>query len=206
MKIKNHFIFAILFLLSISFFSCSKPGDFIVQDAMTAYQKQNYERAIELFKKSLTEESNYSNETIFNFIANIYMIQGDFESANEYLEKFLEVKPDYRMLVQLGRNYRELEQNDKAELSYKRAIELEPNKGEAYASIGALKIAEQKYESAIENLKKASEFEPKIAVIHANLAVAYSLFGEKDLAEDEFKIAQELKCENLEEFRERAGL
>jgi hypothetical protein len=41
-------------------------------------------------------------------------------------------------------------------------------------------------------------------MIHANLAVAYAADGQAELSEAEFKIAEELKCENLEEFRSRA--
>ena len=41
-------------------------------------------------------------------------------------------------------------------------------------------------------------------MIHANLAVAYAANGESEQAESEFKIAEELKCKNLEEFRDKA--
>ncbi len=196
--------FSIIF--SAFFLSCAKQGDVTIRQAMEAYQRQDYEQSIKLFKQALDEDTNYSEETIHNFIANIYMAEGEFDEANAYLEKLLEKKEDYRMLVQLGRNYREVGDNEKAEAAYKRAITLNPDKGEAYASLGAVKIAEEKFDEAVENLKRAAELEPKIAVIHANLAVAYALSGDKDAAEAEFKTAKTLKCENLEEFRERAGL
>ena len=205
LKSKNKLvIFSLLFSLILA--SCAKQGDMTIREAMEAYRRQNYEDAASLFKRALSEDTNYSEETICNFIANIYMAQGDFAEANVYIERFLEKKSDYRMLVQLGRNYKEIGDNKKAAESYNRAISLNPKKGEAYASLGSLQIAEGDFSSAVENLKKAAEFEPKIAVIHANLAVAYALGGDKEAAEEEFKKAKELKCENLEEFRERAGL
>ncbi|MBR4374056.1 MAG: tetratricopeptide repeat protein [Treponema sp.] len=205
LKSKNKLvIFSLLFSLILA--SCAKQGDVTIREAMEAYRRQNYEDAASLFKRALSEDTNYSEETICNFIANIYMAQGDFAEANVYIERFLEKKSDYRMLVQLGRNYKEIGDTKKAEESYNRAISLNPKKGEAYASLGSLQIAEGDFSSAVENLKKAAEFEPKIAVIHANLAVAYALSGDKDSAEDEFRTAKELKCENLEEFRDRAGM
>ena len=208
MKKMHQKITSAVFLAAISLtaISCSKQGDVTIRQAMEAYQRQSFEESKTLFKQALEEDTNYSNETIYNFIANICMAEGDFEEANIYLEKLLETKEDYRMLVQLGRNYRELGDNEKAEATYNRAIALNPAKGEAYASLGAVKIAEEKFAEAVENLKKAAELEPKIAVIHANLAVAYALGGDKAAAEAEFKTAETLKCENLEEFRERAGL
>ncbi len=192
--------------LSLAATSCAKQGDATIRQAMDAYQRHSFEESKNLFEQALEEDTNYSKETIYNFIANILMAEGDFEEANVYLEKLLETKEDYRMLVQLGRNYRELGDNGKAEATYKRAIALNPAKGEAYASLGAVKIAEGKFAEAVENLAKAAELEPKIAVIHANLAVAHALGGDKSAAEEEFKKAEELKCENLEEFKERAGL
>ena len=95
--------------------------------------------------------------------------------------------------------------DSESESTYKKAIELNPKKGEAYASLGALYLGQKKATEAVENLKKAAEFEPKIAVIHANLAVAYAAQGKTEESEAEFKRAEELKCKDLEEFRERAA-
>ena len=194
----------ILFLTTFFLYSCSKPGDLTIGRAMRAYQTKNYEEALKFFKASLEEESNYSQELIYNFIASIYLQQDDLENAVVYQELSCEKKPEYRAFVSLGMNYHLLGQDDKAEEIYKKAIDFNPEKGEAYASLGALYLGQKKIDSAIENLKIASEKEPKIAVIHANLGVAYAFYGEDGMSEKEFKIAEELKCENLEEFKARA--
>ncbi|MBQ0051860.1 MAG: tetratricopeptide repeat protein, partial [Treponema sp.] len=188
------------------FFSCSKPGDLTVQQAMKAFQQQDYKKSLECFLQALEEESNYSDEIIYTFIANLYSAQDDLENAVVYQEKAVEIRPEYRAYVTLGRNYHLIENDEKALEFYEKAIQLDSQKGEAYASLGSLYITQKKYELALENLKKAAEFEPNIAVIHANLAVAYGLTGQKELAEAEFKKAEELKCENLEEFKARAYL
>lgn len=195
--------FALSFL--VLFVSCSKPGDLTIGRAMKSYQAQNYEEALKLFNTALEEESNYSPELIYNFIATIYLQQDDLESAVEYQAKSCELHPDYRNLVSLGMTYHLLQRDDDAVSAYKKAIELNPVKGEALASLGALYLGQGKYTEAVENLKKAAEFEPKIAVIHANLAVAYAAQGKTEESEAEFKRAEELKCKDLEEFRERAA-
>lgn len=205
MKFRNFKIIVVLSVLS-SFllFSCSKPGDLTVQRAIKAYQNQNYDEALKLFLQADGEDSNYSEELIFTFISNLYGAQGDIENSAAYLEKALEQKSDYRGFVTLGMDYHILGDDVKAEENYKKAIQMTPKKGEAYASLGALYLGQKKYSEAIENLQKATEFEPKLAVPHANLAVAYALAGRKSESEAEFTIAEELKCDNLEEFRLRA--
>lgn len=205
MKFRNFKIIVVLSVLS-SFllFSCSKPGDLTVQRAIKAYQNQNYDEALKLFLQADGEDSNYSEELIFTFISNLYGAQGDIENSAAYLEKALEQKSDYRGFVTLGMDYHILGDDGKAEENYKKAIQMTPKKGEAYASLGALYLGQKKYSEAIENLQKATEFEPKLAVPHANLAVAYALAGRKAESEAEFTLAEELKCDNLEEFRLRA--
>ncbi|MBO6219535.1 MULTISPECIES: tetratricopeptide repeat protein [unclassified Treponema] len=171
---------------------------------MKSYQNQNYDEALKLFKASLEEETNYSPELIYNFIATIYLQQDDLENALVYQEKSTELRPEYRGLVSLGMTMHLLQRDAEAEGAYRKAIDLNPQKGEAYASLGALYLGQGRAKDAIVNLKKASDLEPKIAMIHANLAVAYAADGQAELSEAEFKIAEELKCENLEEFRSRA--
>ena len=171
---------------------------------MKSYQNQNYEESLALFKEALDEESNYSKELIYNFIASIYLQQDDFENAVVYQEKICEAKPDYRSLVSLGMTYHLLEKDAEAEIAYKKAIELDGQKAEGYASLGALYLGQKNAGSAVESLKKACEYEPKTGLFHANLALAYAMSGDMDNCEAEFKIAEDLKCENLDEFKERA--
>ncbi len=204
MKFRNLKIIVLSVLSLFLLFSCSKPGDLTVQRAIKAYQDQNYDESLKLFLQAGGEDSNYSDELIFTFISNLYGVQGDIKNSAAYLEKALELKPDYRGFVTLGMDYHVLGDDEKAEENYKKAIQMTQKKGEAYASLGALYLGQKKYNEAIENLQKATEFEPKLAVPHANLAVAYALMGRKAESEAEFTIAEELKCDNLEEFKLRA--
>ena len=171
---------------------------------MKSYQNKSFDEALTLFNEALEQETNYSPELIYNFIATIYLQQDDLEQAVVYQEKSTALHPEYRSLVSLGMNYHLLGRDEEAERTYQKAIELNPQKGEAYASLGALYLGQRSFSAAVENLKKAADYEPKIAVIHANLAIAYAASGDADGSEREFKIAEELNCENLEEFKARA--
>ena len=195
----------IIFLcfISLVLFSCSRPGDLTIQRAMKAYQNQNFDEALILFNEALNEDTNYHKESIYNFISTIYAVQEDLENSVVYAEKALELRPDYRGYVTLGRNYHLIGNDEKAEFFYKKAIEMNAQKGEAYASFGSLLIGQKKYNEAAAVLEKAAMLEPKIAVIHANLAIAYHFAGDGEKSEMEFKKAEEFKCENIEEFRKR---
>lgn len=192
------------FLLVLSLVSCSKPGDLTIQRAIKSYQSGDYDSALALFRTALEEDSHYSPELVYNFIAGVYLQQDDIENAVVYQELSVELRPDYRNYVSLGMSFHLLGEDDKAEDAYKKAILMIPEKGEAYASLGALYLGQNRIDEAVANLQKAAEYEPKIAVIHANLAVAYAAAGEAELSEVEFQTAADLKCENLEDFRLRA--
>lgn len=203
-KLKKYFVFYAAVLTSILFFSCTKPGDASVQQGVTAFGAGKYEQALELFNEALEKQTRYSDELIYAFISNVYSAQEDFENAALWMEKSLEKKPDYRNYVTLGMDWQTLKKYDKAEEAYLKATEMNPQKGEAWASLGIVYLeAEKPLEKTIEYLKKGTEFAPKIAVIHAYLGVAYSKNGQENLAEEEFLTAETLKCQNLELIKQK---
>ena len=204
-KLKKSIVFCAVMLTSGLFFSCTKPGDASVQQGVTAFGAGKYEQALALFNEALEKQTRYSDELIYAFISNIYSAQEDFENAAIWMEKSLEKKPDYRNYVTLGMDYQTLKKYDKAEEAYLKAAQMNGQKGEAWASLGMLYLeAEKPLEKTIEYLKKGVEFAPKIAVIHAYLGVAYSKTGQENLAEEEFLMAENLKCQNLEQIKQKS--
>lgn len=199
---KNILIFAAIFIISLV--SCAKPGDTFIQQGITAFSKGDYDKALELFNQAMESDTRYSEELILNFIANVYAAQEDFENSSACLEKALATKPDYRGFVTLGMNYQMLGQFNKAEQSYFKAIEMNADKGEAYASLGALYLEQNQNEKAVSYLEKGASLEPKIAVIHGNLALAWAKLGNKEKYLEEIKKAEELQCVNLGQFEEKA--
>ncbi|MBR1722947.1 MAG: tetratricopeptide repeat protein [Treponema sp.] len=197
-------IFSVTLLACISFFSCSKPGDATVQRAMKLYQAGDYENAINLFNQSLTEDSSYSEELIYSFIANVYLQEDDFENALVFQEKSTSLRPEYHNLISLGMTYHMLKEDGKAEECYKKALTLNPKGAEAPASLGALYLGKNKFAEAVDYLSQAAEKDGKIAVIHANLGIAYAALGRESESEEEFEKAEKLKCKNLDDFREKA--
>ena len=91
-NLRKIFVSSAVLLSSVLFFSCTKPGDSSVQQAVTAYGAGKYDQALELFNEALEKQTRYSDELIFAFISNIYAAQEDFENAAIWMEKSLEKK------------------------------------------------------------------------------------------------------------------
>ncbi len=179
---------------------CSKPGDYTVQQAMAAYGSKDFNKALELFDKVLSEDTNYSPEVIYTFIANVYMAQEELVKAIEYQEKSLNIRDDYRGYVTLGVNYHALGDDTKALLNYNKAVAMDPTLAEAYASIGALYIGQKNAELAVENLEKALNCNSNLYMVPANLAVAYAMAGRFSESDKMIQKAIELRCPNINDF------
>ena len=95
-------------------------------------------------------------------MAYLDFISGDFQSAGTRLDKVLELAPDHVAALNLaGQNYKKLGQYQKAEESWKRAIELRGDYLRAYLSLGILYYENSYNKSAEFVLSKAVEIYPR---------------------------------------------
>ena len=202
---KLHLFFSLFFVLSLVLIlnSCAKAGDNTVRQAMQAYGAGQYETALQFFTQALGEDTNYSKEILYTFIANTYANQGEYKKAIESQEKSLSLREDYRGYVTLGMLYHLVKNDKKAIDAYENAIRIDEKKGEAYASLGALYLGQSNASKAIILLEKAASLEQNIAVIQANLAIAYAMIGDMDKSEIALAKARQLKCENIESFEDK---
>lgn len=197
------FFAAVVLGFSIVFTGCTKPGDQYVTKGLQAMKVQNYDLAIQFFEKAVEEKCNYSDEILYSFMAKIYIDRGEVSKAIECYEKALADGNDYLTCVSLGMAYHVNGQDDKAVETYRKAIEFDPKKCEAYAAIGAIYLGQNKLSEAKNSFLKAIEITPKLAIAHANLALVYGLEGDKEKCLSELKAAEELKVENYGEFKIR---
>lgn len=79
----------------------------------------------------------------------------------------------------------------------KNAIVLEPGLAEAHLQLANLYSDQRKYPEAIPEYLRARELNPDLADAHYRLAQAYVHVGEKDLAQQEFKVYQQLNEQHL---------
>jgi len=85
----------------------------------------------------------------------------------------------------------------------KKAIALDPRLPEAHLQLANLYSDQKKYAESIPEYLQARELNPDMADVHYRLAQAYVRIGEKDLAQAEFKIHQQLETQHLSELDRR---
>jgi tetratricopeptide (TPR) repeat protein len=138
-------------------------SDFYFTRAQAYFKIKDFKNAIYDFEKALELNPEITNsEYIYSEIAKCYVGIGDFEKALE----------NYNMEINLGENalaYSEraifydsyLNDFEKANLDFKKAIELAPNTNNIILQYLNFLYSNKKYEQALEISKKAREIEPK---------------------------------------------
>ncbi len=66
------------------------------------------------------------------------------------------------------------------------ALELSPTRPQIYYVMGQAVVSQGRHQEGIEYFKKGVELNPKVIESHWNLAAAYIIAGQDDLAEEEF--------------------
>src|SRR5215472_12251115 len=138
--------------------------------------------------------------------------------ANEVIERFrrfAELQPTngrafYYYAVSLWKSKREQDANldvGQIEFLLKKSIALAPDLPEAHLQLANLYSDQKKYAESIPEYLRARELNPDLADVHYRLAQAYVRTGEKDLAQKEFTIYQQLRERHLSDLdKQRAEI
>jgi Flp pilus assembly protein TadD len=86
---------------------------------------------------------------------------------------------------------------DQVESSLKKAIALDPSLAEAHLQLGNLYSQRRRYAEAVPEYQQALKLSPNIPDAHFRLGQAYNHLGEKDLADKEFQLHQQLYAQHL---------
>jgi len=93
------------------------------------------------------------------------------------------------------------------EVLLKKAVALAPNLAEAHQQLGNLYSDQRKYAESIPEYLKARELNPDLADVHYRLAQSYVRTGEKDLAQQELQVYQQLRAQHLSDLdKQRAEI
>ena len=112
-------------------------------------------------------------------ISTIYR-QGQPKAAIEKLHEYLKSKPNDEVAwTILGNAYQDLDQNEKAEAAYKKALEINANGFQAITSMGILLRKQGKYDEALAYYEKAVAINPRYAQAYSSMTVI-ALKQEKD--------------------------
>lgn len=117
-----------------------------------------------------------------------YEIKGDYQKALDRLNLAEQIAPDnQRILFRQGIIYYYLNDLTQAENRFKKILEINPLRVDAYYNLGLLYNKKEQFEQAKQVLLKGSSLDMEGLNIHYALAIAYKNSGEDIQAEGEFR-------------------
>jgi len=128
------------------------------------------------------EEEHGNSDVISYYLGVCYANSNDYERAIHYLREINDsAELSLIQLIQtnmlLGYIYTELGEYSKAEKSFKKALEINPESSMSFSALGYVYYLSKKYDLAIFNFKKAIQFDPNNASAHNNLGYTYLELG-----------------------------
>ncbi len=154
-------------------------------------QKEYYEKLIAMFPK---------DERAHMLLGNFYFGQQDYQNAVEQYNKAAAIDSNYSLAYNmLGYGNRQLMNYDEAEKAFQKYIELIPNDPNPYDSFAELLMKEGKYDQAIENYKKALNYNPHFVSSILGVAANEMYKGNYDSARAVIQKLYDIARDNGEE-------
>lgn len=154
------FKYILLFTLFYSLVYCQKEDknfDKLYSEGNISLNQGKYDEAITIFEKLLPQNSNKEN-TLYS-IALCYHYKGDYNQAINFFTKSIsENNLLFGSYYGRASSYRMIAENDKAEIDYKKLIELNPNFYLAYKNLGSIEFEKGNNELALSYYEKAIKY------------------------------------------------
>ena len=129
------------------------------------------------------------------------MLKGDYKEAIEFLEKAIELNPEFsEAYYNLGISYERLGKHKDAIEMLKKTIELSPDNPNAYYALGYAYYQKKKYKKAIDAFEHTVSIQPNNAFAFQKLGFSYLKIGKKDKAHEQQKILEKLDRQLAEEL------
>jgi tetratricopeptide (TPR) repeat protein len=133
------------------------------------------------------------------------------DAVIERFRRYSELQPKnglavYYYAVSLWKGKRSQDPNldlGQIESLLKNAIALQPSLPEAHLQLANLYSDQHKYTEAIPEYFRARELNPDLVDVHYRLGQAYVHTGQKDLAQEEFKLYQQLDAQRLSDVEKQ---
>jgi len=157
------------------------PGDHLTQNdlGLIYMSKYRYDLAEKHFLKALDIKPDYAAAK--NNLGTVYLAQEDWHAAiktfNSLEGNLLYATPHYP-LSNLGLAYYHLGEYQKAEIYYRRALDIEPNFPIALRGLGRTYIAMLKIPEAVSVLEKTVREAPVWPELYLDMGTAYRMAGE----------------------------
>jgi len=157
--------------------------------AETYIEQNKLDLASENYEKLLQIDPNI--KSIYQVLAELYLKMYNEKKTGQYIDNAVRViesglsffpnNPNF--LTILGKIYIDSGQSEKAIDTFKKVVELDPNKAESYYNLGIVYHQNKKFDFAIENYKHALSLNPDFLFLHLELGKIYEATGKyKDAA------------------------
>ena len=179
---------------------------------MAYYSLGKYDEAVKALLRAA--DLSPSDPRLYPFLSRAF--DSSPAQANEVIERFrrfTELQPTsgkawyyYALSLWKGKRAQDPDVDlTQVEALLKKSIALDPALAEAQLHLGNLYSDERNYAQAVPYYLKARELNPDLADVHYRLSQAYVHLGERDKAQDEIKVYQQLRAEHLSDLEKQRG-
>jgi arylsulfatase A-like enzyme/Tfp pilus assembly protein PilF len=146
--------------------------DWMLDDALSAHNKGNNQKAAELLEQVLAKRSDFT--MAYLHLAYFYDELGQPQKSIITLKKAIANKiEDAEVFARLGLYQQEIGQFQEAVASIRKGIELDPREVEAMNFLGMAYTNSEQYEQAEKVFHDALQIDPSVAITYNNLGVLY---------------------------------
>ncbi|HTV55467.1 MAG TPA: tetratricopeptide repeat protein, partial [Terriglobia bacterium] len=186
--------------------------ELIIGLGLAYYWRGDYGSAVKALMRAT--DLNPSDPRPYYFLSHAYeRSQGEASEVSARFRRFEDLEPlnaraaYYYAMTLLKSN--ELASSgpalDMAESLLKKAVRIDPSYARAYLLLGNLYSQEHQYAKAVSQYQRALRLDPNIPDTYYHLGQAYVHLGQKDLAQKEFELHQQVYARHLaENDRERS--
>lgn len=181
---------------------------------MALYSRGKYDEAIQSLLKAA--DLNPSDPRCYLFLSRAYDSSPAYaDEVIERFHRFADLQPQnpralyyYAMSLWKGKRAQDATLDvHQIESLLRKAATLDPNLAEAHLQLGNLYSDQSKYAESIPEYRQALQSNPDLADAHYRLGQAYVHTGEKDQAQKQFEIYQQLRAQHLAEVdKQRAEI
>lgn len=167
--------------------------------AWLSYNKEDYDEAFKDCEKSIMLDRDYA-DNYTSLIPEILEKQDKSEEAQAYFRTALFKDPfNYDLILKTAEYYgNTLKDSTKALNYYNLASKINPKDAEIYYNMALVKVNTQRYDEAIDLLKKSISINSKNVKYHRALGTAYINKGKNDDAIKEIRTAYNLDNNDIE--------
>jgi tetratricopeptide (TPR) repeat protein len=178
------------------------------------YSRGNYDEAVAALLKGA--DLNPSDARCYLFLSKAYdSSPSQAEEVIRRFRRFAELDPGnakalyyYAMSLWKGKRAEDPDVDfHQIESLLKKSITIDPTFAEAHLQMGNLDSAQNKYQEAIPEYVRARELNPDLADAYYRLGQAYVRTGQKDLAQEQFRVYQGIRERHLADLdKQRAEI